>query len=107
MITKNIIFIYITAKDKQEAEKIGHYLVKQRLAACVNIVAKINSMYWWKNKIEKSQESLLIAKTKFSLVKKIIKEVKSLHSYSCPCIIALPIVDGNSDYLEWIKNETK
>lgn len=106
MITKNII-IYIITKDKQEAEKIGHYLVKQRLVACVNIFDHINSMYWWKNKIEESQESLLIAKTKFSLVKKIIKEVKSLHSYSCPCIIALPIVDGNSDYLEWIKNETK
>ena len=99
--------IYITTKDKDEARRIGKELVKARLAACVNIIDNMNSMYWWEGKIQDDQEVILIAKTKQSLVKKLIKKVKSIHSYSTPCIISLPILDGNSDYLDWLKKETK
>ncbi len=99
--------VYITAKDKQEARKIGKALVEARLAACVNIIDGMNSMYWWENQVQDDNETVLIAKTKASLVKKLIEKVKSLHSYSCPCIITLPIGEGNKEYLEWIEKETK
>ena len=99
--------VYITTKDKAEARKIGQELVNERLAACVNIIDGMNSMYWWEGKVQDDNEVILIAKTKQSLVKELIKKVKSIHSYSCPCIISLPILDGNKDYLDWLHKETK
>jgi periplasmic divalent cation tolerance protein len=99
--------VYITAKDKDEARKIGGELVKERLAACVNILDNMNSMYWWEGKVQDDNEAVLIAKTKESLVKELITKVKSLHSYSCPCIISLPILDGNKEYLNWLEKETQ
>ncbi len=101
------VFIYITTKDYQEAKKIGKHLVEKRFAACINIIDNVGSMYWWENKIQDEKETILIVKTKQSMVEKIIKEVKLLHSDSCPCIIALPIENGNKDYLEWIEGSTK
>jgi periplasmic divalent cation tolerance protein len=99
--------VYITTKDKNEARRIGKELVKTRLAGCVNIIDNMNSMYWWEGKIQDDQEVILIAKTRQSLVKKLIKKVKSIHSYSTPCIISLPILDGNKQYLDWLEKETK
>ena len=99
--------VYITAKNKEEARKIGKELLKVRLAACVNIVDKMNSLYWWEGKIQDDNEAVLIAKTKESLVKELVEKVKSIHSYSCPCIISLPILDGNKEYLDWLEKETK
>ena len=97
--------VYISTKDNAEARKIGKALVKARLAACVNIIDGMNSLYWWEGKIQDDREAILIAKTRQSLVKKLIKKVKSLHSYSCPCIIALPILGGNQQYLDWLVKE--
>ncbi|MFC1631651.1 divalent-cation tolerance protein CutA [Candidatus Omnitrophota bacterium] len=99
--------VYITAKDKEEARKIGQVLVEERLVACVNIVEKINSMYWWEDQIQDDSEAALVAKTKEALVPEVIARVKSVHSYSCPCVISLPIQDGNQDFLDWIEKETK
>lgn len=99
--------VYMTAKDKNEARKIGKELVQARLAACVNIVDNMNSMYWWEGEVQDDHEAILIAKTKESLVSELIKKVKSIHSYSCPCIISLPILEGNKDYLNWLQKETK
>ncbi len=98
--------VYITAKNKDEARKIGKELLKARLAACVNIVDKMNSLYWWEGKIQDDNEAVLIAKTKESLVKELVEKVKSIHSYSCPCIVSWPIERGNSEYLNWIHNAT-
>lgn len=98
------ILVYITTKNKAEAKKIGKILVFSRLAACVNIIDKMNSIYWWNNKIEESKEAILIAKTSNFLFGKLVKKVKSIHSYSCPCIVALPIINGNKEYLKWIGN---
>jgi len=97
--------IYITAKDKKEARKIGRSLVSQKLVACVNIIDGINSIYWWEEKIQEDNETILIAKTKKDLVNKVIDKVKKLHSYSCPCIVSIPIDEGNPDYLDWISKE--
>lgn len=99
--------VLITAKDEKEAGKIGRCLVKDRLVACVNIIPNIDSIYWWEGKVEEDKEALIIAKTKSNLVHKIIEEVKSLHSYTCPEIISLPIKNGNPDYLTWIEKEVK
>lgn len=94
--------VLITASNTKEAEKISKTLVGEKLAACVNVVPKIRSRYRWKGKIETASESLLIVKTKKILVPKLIRKVKEIHSYTVPEIIALPIVQGNPDYLRWI-----
>ena len=94
--------VLITAANINEARKIAVATVKERLAACAGIVEKIESLYWWQGKVNKSDEVLLIMKTKMSLAKKLIKKVKSLHSYKVPEIIFLPITTGNPDYLKWI-----
>lgn len=103
----NFNFIYITTKDKEEARKIGRELVEKKLAACVNIIDNMNSIYWWQGKVEEDTEVVLIAKTKENLVQDLIKKVKEMHSYDCPCIVSLPIKEGNEDYLRWIEDNTK
>jgi periplasmic divalent cation tolerance protein len=102
----DIVSISITAKDANEAERIGRELVESRLAACVNIVERIVSHYWWEGKMVCDEESLLIAKTKKALAAQLIEKVKSIHSYSCPCIVSSSIDEGNEDYLSWVRRET-
>jgi periplasmic divalent cation tolerance protein len=99
------IMVFITTRDAEESEKIGKTLVKRRLAACVNIVPEVKSHFWWKDKLDAAKESLLLVKTKQSLLPDIVKSVKKSHSYSVPEIIALPIVGGSQDYLDWIDSE--
>ena len=101
------IVLFITASSSEEAYKIAEVLLNQRKAACVNIVPGVSSLFWWQDKIDSAQESLLIVKTKASLLPEIISLVKGIHSYDVPEIIALPIVGGNQDYLEWIGREVK
>lgn len=101
------IVILITTSNKKEGERIAHFLVENRLAACVNIVPNIISIYRWRGKVEKSQESLLVIKTKKDLFSKLTREVKKIHSYTVPEIIGLDIVEGSKEYLEWLKNSVK
>lgn len=101
-----ISFVYITTKDAEEARKIGHILVSERLVACVNIIPGMESIYHWEGKITEDNETVMIAKTTSDSVPLIIEKVKSIHSYQVPCIIELPIDQGNSDYLTWIEKET-
>ncbi len=99
------IAVYITARDEEEAEKIARQLLKQRQAACVNIVPGVSSHFWWQNKLDEAQEYLLIVKTKDALLPDIVRSVRKIHSYSVPEIIALPIIGGNQEYLDWIDSE--
>jgi periplasmic divalent cation tolerance protein len=99
-------FVYITTANEKQARMIGQELVRSRLAACVNILPAMKSIYWWKGKIEKAREAVLIAKTTRSRIAALIRKVKILHSYECPCIAALPIVAGNKNYINWIAAET-
>ncbi len=101
----NSIVVYITAKDTEEAEKIARLLLKRRQAACVNIVPEVNSHFWWQNKLDSTWESLLVIKTKDTLLPDIVKSVRKVHSYKVPEIIALPIVGGSQEYLDSIDNE--
>jgi len=97
--------IYITTSSTDESKKIGNVLVKEKLAACVNIIASIESIYLWKGDIEDDKESLLIAKTKVANIDEIIKKVKEIHSYENPAILAIPIIEGSKDYLSYLDSE--
>ena len=105
MENSGYIVVLITVKDGEEAQKIANSLLKRRQAACVSIVPEVNSHFWWKDKLDSARESLLIVKTKESLLPELMKSVKKIHSYSIPEIIALPIVGGSQDYLDWIDSE--
>jgi len=96
--------VLVTAKDKKEANTIARGLLEAKLIACANIINGVESLFWWQGKIDSSKEVLLILKTKKTLFKKVISKVKSLHSYQTPEIIALNIVAGNKDYLDWINS---
>ncbi len=101
------IVLFITTATTEEAQRISRVLLEQRKVACVNIVPGVSSFFWWQDKIDSAQESLLIVKTKASQLTELVRLVKKLHSYDVPEIIAMPIVGGNQDYLEWINNEVK
>lgn len=101
------IVILITAKDKPEAEKIAKMLIKNKLAACVNILAGVKSLFRWQGKIDQAKEALLIVKSRKEKFNKIAKLVKSMHSYDLPEIIAVPIVSGFKPYLDWINESIR
>ena len=100
------LVILITAGSHDEARKIADALVSQRKAACVNIVPRVNSLFWWENKLEEDEESLLLVKTRAELFPEVMNLVREIHSYEVPEIIALPIIEGNPDYLAWLDKET-
>jgi len=102
-----LLFAYITTPNKEHALAIGRKLVEERLAACINIVDGMQSVYWWQGEISEDNETILIAKTRESLLEKLIQRVKELHEYTCPCIVTFPIVGGNKDYLKWLEEETE
>lgn len=101
----NTRIIYITTEDKKEAQKIGKVLVEERLAACVNIIDGMESMFWWEGEAQSEFETILIAKTTSETVEKLTGRVKEVHSYDCPCVVALPIQGGNPDFISWIGEE--
>ncbi|NJD69276.1 MAG: cytochrome C biogenesis protein CcdA [Candidatus Methylomirabilota bacterium] len=96
------IVVLITAGSTQEAETIGKTLVESRLAACVNIVTGVSSLFQWQGVIERQKEALLVVKSRSELLPSIIKVVKGVHSYTVPEVIAIPILDGSPDYLAWV-----
>lgn len=100
------IVILVTAANNKEAGKIAAALIKDKLAACVNIIENIHSLFRWQGKVDHAKETLLIIKSRKALEHKLIKKVKSLHSYEVPEIIALPIISGDKKYLEWLNEST-
>ena len=101
------IIIFITASSDEEAGNIAKTLVTEKLVACVNIIPRIRSTYWWEGKVCQEEEVLLMAKTTRSLFSAIMDRVKSLHSYEVPEIISFPIAEGSPQYLIWIGEVTK
>lgn len=96
---------YITCNDLSEAERIGRALVGERLAACVNLLPGLRSMFWWQGRIEETPEIILIAKTSAANMDAVVTRVKSLHRYATPCVVFLPIVGGNPPFLDWLRSE--
>ena len=101
------VVVFVTCGSEEEALKVAHALVEERLAACANLVSPIRSIYRWGGKVWDEKEWLLIIKTQRSRFEKLEKRVRSLHSYTTPEIIALPIVEGSSPYLRWIEEMTE
>ncbi len=101
------MFVYVTTKDSAEALRIGRVIVEEKLAACANVIDGMKSIYRWENKIVEDAETVLVMKTAEDRVASLTLRVKEIHSYSIPCIVALPIESGNANYLEWIEKETR
>ena len=106
MAESSYIVVLVTTGSPEEAKKISSALLEQKKAACVNIVPQVSSHFRWQGELDSADESLLIIKTRASLLDEIVKIVKELHSYEVAEVIALPIVGGNPDYLDWIGEET-
>ncbi len=96
------IVILVTAKDREEAEKISKKLVEERLIACANIVSPVTSFFYWVGNLERAEECLVVMKSRRDLFEEVEGHVRRLHSYEVPEVLALPIVDGSKAYLDWM-----
>lgn len=98
-------FVYITCKDKEEALSISKFLLKENLIACANIIEGMTSVYRWEGKLVEDTEVILIAKSVASLIEALVERVRELHSYELPCVVSLPVLEGNPAYLAWVAEE--
>ena len=96
--------VMVAASSREEAEKIATTLLEKKLIACANILGPVSSRFWWQGKIDSAEEYIIFMKTKRELFDQVADNVKQLHSYEVPEIIALPIVEGAKPYLEWINS---
>jgi len=100
------LIVYVTTETEAEAREIGAALLGQRLAACVNVLPHILSLFRWDGAVQSATEAAFVAKTTQARLPALIEEVKRLHSYDVPCVVAMPIVGGNPDFLAWLADET-
>jgi len=105
-VSSDAIVVFITAANGEEATRLADMLVGAHLAACVQILPEMESVYRWQGKIERQSEVLLIAKTMRGKFDELEREVRALHSYDTPEIVAVPIVTGSAPYLEWLNQAT-
>ena len=105
MIDAENIVVMVTTISVEEAQKISGLLLSQKKVACINIINEAKSMFWWRGKIETTSESLMVIKTRKSALGDIVDIVKSVHSYEMPEIIAIPIIGGSAEYLDWVGHE--
>ena len=104
--SEKLCWVYMTAGTFEEARNIGQILVEKNLVACVNLLENMTSIYKWEEQLKEDQEVVIIAKTRKTLMPKLVEKVNSLHSYDCPCILELPIQGGNPEFLSWIESQT-
>ena len=101
-----LCLVYITASSPEEAQTIGRALIEERLAACVNILPGMTSLYHWRGALEQAEEAVLIAKTRRDLFEALAERVRALHSYATPCVIELPLGRVSPGYRDWLLAET-
>jgi periplasmic divalent cation tolerance protein len=101
-MTTEAVLIYMTAGSREEAIAISRTLVESRLAACANVLAPMTAVYRWDGEIQEDEEVGFIVKTRTDLVDAVTARVGEIHSYDCPCVVALPIANGNPNFLDWI-----
>lgn len=106
-MAENHIVTLCTVPDRGSGERIARVLVEERLAACVNLVPSVTSVYRWEGKVEEASEQLLVIKTVAERFEAVKVRIKELHSYELPEIIAIPITKGSSEYLDWITDNSK
>ena len=102
-----IKLVYMTAGSMEEARKVGAALLEAKLAACVNIIDNMHSMYVWKGEVKSEKEVVVIAKTTEKALPELIEKVKSMHGYEVPCIVSLPVDSGHLPFLEWVEQEVE
>lgn len=100
---QDCVVVYVTCPTLALAEGIGEALVTEKLAACVNLIPQVHSIYTWEGMVQKESETLMVIKTLAEKLGTLEERIKSLHSYSVPEFIALPILEGSKDYLDWIR----
>lgn len=100
------VFVYSTFPDTDSALKVAEHLVREKLAACVNLSAPITSVYEWQGKLETATEIAVLIKTRHTLSEKVIEATRPLHPYATPCFLVLPIEGGSADYLSWVNAQT-
>jgi periplasmic divalent cation tolerance protein len=101
-----LVLVYVTVGSDEEARRIGRALVEERLAACINILGPVQSLYRWKGELRDDREFVMVAKTRRALREQVTARVKSLHSYECPCIVFFDIAGGHAPFLDWVRAET-
>ncbi len=102
----DVRLIYVTASDQDEVDRIAQALVQERLAACVNVLGPIRSIYRWNGQLESNSEIAMLVKTTQSRVTETVERIRALHSYECPAILVLPVLGGNAAFLRWVEAET-
>jgi len=103
-LERRYIAVFVMTANREEAEKVARHLVDEKLIACTNIIGPVLSFFWWAMKVERAEEYLLLMKTRSDLFEKLSDEVKILHSYDVPEIVAMPIVNGSKAYMEWLES---
>lgn len=103
MDDSTIVFVYMTTGDKDEARAIGRVLVESRLAACVNILDNMSSIYCWEGSLQEDREVVLLAKTTTDRIAGLKAKVVEMHSYDCPCILAFDASEGHLPFMDWIR----
>ncbi len=102
-----VMLAYVTMATREEALKLATVLVEERLAACANVFEGVTSIYWWQGQVQQTGEACLLLKTRADLLMALTARVREQHSYTVPCVVAWPIADGNPDFLDWIRRETR
>jgi periplasmic divalent cation tolerance protein len=105
-LSGQVLVILVTVVNQKEAVRIGEEMVNAKLAACANIIPRIQSIYRWKGKVVKAQEALLILKSTRSRYRALEKAIKAMHTYETPEIIGLPVKEGLDQYIGWVRSQT-
>lgn len=100
-----VLWVYVTAADAEEARTIGRTLVREHLAACVNLLPGHTAIYRWDGSLHENEETALVAKTTSSRFEKLRARIRAMHSYDLPAIVALPAVDGDEEFLDWVRQQ--
>ena len=103
-MTEEVLLVLSTAASSEEGIGIGRRLVEERLAACVNVVPSVRSLYWWEGEVQEADEAVLMIKTRRDRYPELERRLQALHSYTVPEIVALPIVAGSAAYLGWVRD---
>lgn len=101
-----LVVVFVTAPNEGEARRIGHTLVDERLAACVNVIGPVRSIYRWEGQVQEEAEHLLVMKARREDVEALDARVRALHSYDLPEVVALDVVAGSAAYLDWVRGAT-
>ena len=102
-----IFWVYTTAPSSEIARELGKMVVERRLAACVNVIHGMESMYWWEGKVQSETEAVLIAKTSTDRYPELEAAIVRAHPYECPCVVAVPVQRGFDPFLQWVKSTAR